>query len=387
MLTRRQFLKSSPLVALSPSLPAFLARSAHAMQLDRHERILVVVQLDGGNDALNTVVPHTDPVYARLRPRLKIAAKDLLKLDDGVGLHPSLRPLGGLLEKGQLAVIPGVSYPNPSRSHFRGMAIWHSAKLESEHTGYGWLGRGLDVGGGSSTHIGPGAVPLALWSRRSLAISFDRPDDLLLRNAAASKESLGEETQDDLISFIRRQSADGCTAAQKMATLSKGGDARYPASGLAERLRLAAQLLKSDLGARVFYTLQSGYDTHASQSFTHANLLSEFAEAVKAFFADLHDSNLSERVILMAFSEFGRTIKENGSGGTDHGTTGCVFLAGPGLKRHALMGVMPNLTDLEKGEPKMTVDFRSIYANILDGWLSCPSEKVLDARYEKLGFL
>jgi uncharacterized protein (DUF1501 family) len=138
MFTRRDFLRSSPLIALAPTLPAFLAKSARAMVLDRHEKILVVVQLDGGNDALNTVVPHADPEYARLRPRLKIATKELLKLNDSVGLHPSLRPLAGLLEKGQLAVIPGVSYPNPSRSHFRGMAIWHTAKLEAEeHTGYG----------------------------------------------------------------------------------------------------------------------------------------------------------------------------------------------------------------------------------------------------------
>jgi uncharacterized protein (DUF1501 family) len=230
-------------------------------------------------------------------------------------------------------------------------------------------------------------LPLALRSRRSVAVSLDRPDNLILNKIATSKKAIGEETQDDLLSFVRRQSVDGCNAAEKMAKLSISDNALYPDNGLAERLRLAARLLKSDLGVRVFYTLQTGYDTHAVQSFTHSNLLREFAEAVNAFYADLHESKLAERVILMAFSEFGRTIKENGSSGTDHGTTGCVFLVGPGLKKNALIGAMPNLTDLEKGEPKMTVDFRSVYATILDGWLNCESEKVLNARYDGTGLL
>jgi uncharacterized protein (DUF1501 family) len=387
MLTRRTFLKTSPLLALAPTLPAFLARTARAAEAARDARVLVVVQLDGGNDALNTVVPHADPEYARLRPRLKLAGQDLVKITDGVGLHSSLKPLAGLLEKGQLAVAPGVGYPNPSRSHFRSMAVWQTAKFDpEEHKGHGWLGRALDAGAGTSALLGGGDTPVALRGRRSVAVSLARPDDLVLTDAATARAALGGDTGDDLLTFVRRQAADGCGAAEKMARLSGDGGASYPSSGIAERLRLAARLLKSDLGARVFYTIQSGYDTHASQRFTHSNLLREFAEAVKAFFDDLHEAKLAERVVLLSFSEFGRTVKENGSGGTDHGTAGCVFVAGPGVKG-GLAGTMPSLTDLEQGEPKMTTDFRRIYATLLERWLNCPSVPVLGAEFERLPLL
>jgi uncharacterized protein (DUF1501 family) len=384
MLTRRTLLKATPLLALAPTLPAFLARTARAAGPDRDGRVLVVVQLDGGNDALNTVVPHADPEYAKLRPVLKLAAKDLVKVNDAVGLHASLKPLGGLLEKGQLAVVPGVGYPNPNRSHFRSMAIWQTAKFDpEEHAGPGWLGRALDAGGGSSALLGGGDTPAALRGRRCASVSLSRPEDLVLADPAAARQALGPAAEDDLLAFVRRQAADGYGAAEKMAGLARGGDEPYPNSRLAERLRLAARLLKADLGARVLYTVQGSYDTHAAQTFTHSNLLRDFAEGVRAFFDDLGRAKIADRVALLAFSEFGRTIKENGSGGTDHGTAGCVFLAGPGVKG-GLVGTMPSLTDLEDEEPKKTTDFRRVYASVLDRWLSCPAEQVLGEKWESL---
>jgi uncharacterized protein (DUF1501 family) len=387
MFTRRNFLKTASLLTLAPTLPGFLAKTARAAEPLRDGRVLVVVQLDGGNDALNTVVPYTDPEYARLRPSLKLPARDLVKINDAVGLHPALKPLGGLLEHGRLAVIPGVSYPNPNRSHFRSMAIWQTAKFDpDEHTGYGWLGRALDAGGGNSALIGGGAVPSTLRARRSAAIALSRPEDLLLSDAATAKRAVGAETRNDLLDFVRRQAVDGYGAAESMAGLTKSSKALYPGTPLAERLRLAAGLLKSDLGSRVIYTLQSGFDTHAAQNFTHASLLREFSGAVEAFFADLQQAKLADRVLLLAFSEFGRTIRENGSGGTDHGTDGCVFVAGSAVKG-GLIGAMPSLTDLEKGEPKMTTDFRSIYATVLDRWLNCPSALVLGGPFEPLPLL
>ncbi len=387
MLTRRHLLKTASLLTLAPTLPAFLAKTARAAEPLRDGRVLVVVQLDGGNDALNTVVPYADPEYARLRPTLKLPARDLVKINDAVGLHPALKPLGGLLEHGRLAVIPGVSYPNPNRSHFRSMAIWQTAKFDpDEHTGYGWLGRALDAGGGNSALIGGGAVPTTLRARRSAAIALSRPEDLLLSDAATAKRAVCAETKNDLLDFVRRQAVDGCGAAESMAGLTKSSKALYPGTQLAERLRLAAGLLKSDLGSRVVYTLQSGFDTHAAQNFTHANLLREFSGAVEAFFADLQQANLADRVLLLAFSEFGRTIGENGSGGTDHGTDGCVFVAGSAVKG-GLIGAMPSLTDLEKGEPKMTTDFRCIYATVLDRWLNCPSALVLGGQFDPLPLL
>lgn len=384
MLTRRGFLKTSSLLALAPTVPLFVARTAQAAAAGRDRRALVVVQLDGGNDALNTVVPHADPNYARLRPKLRIDKKNLLRLSDTVGLHPSLRPLDPLFQAGHLTAMPGVGYPNPNRSHFESMAVWQTARFDpEERKGYGWLGRALDTRGESSFVIGA-SVPTALRGRRSAAVGLSRAEDLLLADPTSARCGVGPEPGDGLLAFVRRQAVDAQAASARVAQLAHGANGdRYPGTGLAERLRLVARLLKSDLGARVFYTVQSGYDTHSSQAFTHANLLSEFAGAVAAFFDDLKAARLADRVLLLAFSEFGRTIRENASGGTDHGTAGVVFVAGPGV-RGGVTGTMPSLTELNAGEPKMTTDFRRAYAAVLDDWLGLPAETVLGGRFERL---
>jgi uncharacterized protein (DUF1501 family) len=383
MLTRRAFLQSTSLFALAPVVPLFITRTAQAASAGKDRRVLVVVQLDGGNDALNTVVPHADPNYEKLRPRLKLARKDLVKLSDTLGLHSSLRTLDSLLQAGQLAVVPGVGYPNPNRSHFESMAIWHTARLDAEERkSYGWLGRALDPLAGTSYAVGA-AVPAALRGRRSAAVALSRVEDLLYAEPAAARSSIGPETDESLDAFVRRQAVDAQAAASKLARLAGGEDSgRYPGTGLAERLKLVARLLKTDVGARVYYTVQAGYDTHASQTFTHANLLSEFAGAVAAFFEDLKAARLAERVTLVAFSEFGRTIKENGSAGTDHGTAGAVFLAGPGV-RGGVAGTMPNLTDLVGGEPKMTTDFRAVYAAVLEDWLGLTAREVVGGAFTR----
>jgi uncharacterized protein (DUF1501 family) len=383
MLTRRGFLQASSLCALAPAVPLFVARTARAAAPDRDRRVLVVVQLDGGNDALNTAVPHADPAYEKLRPTLKLQKKNLLRVSDTLSLHPSLRPLDKLLQGGQLAVVPGVGYPNPNRSHFQSMAIWHTARLgPEERKGYGWLGRALDPLGGTAYAVGR-AVPAALRGRRSAAVALGRVEDVLLADPASAKQAVGPEVPNDLLAFVRRQAVDAHTAADKLARLAGGADGgRYPATGLGERLKLVARLLKSDLGARVFYTVQAGYDTHAAQAFAHANLLSELAGAVAAFFDDLKAAKLAERVALLTFSEFGRTIKENGSAGTDHGTAGAVFVAGPGAVGGPA-GAMPSLTDLAGGEPKMTTDFRGVYAAVLEDWLGLPAGEVLGGPFDR----
>lgn len=384
MLNRRGFLRSTSLLALAPTVPLFLARTARAATPDKDGRVLVVVQLDGGNDALNTVVPHSDPEYAKLRPRLKLEKNRLLAVSDTIGLHPSLKPLDTLFKAGSLAVIPGVGYPNPNRSHFQSMAIWHTARFDpEERAGYGWLGRALDPSAGSGYVVGS-SVPGALRGRRSSAVTLNRVEDVLFADANATKESVGPAPEDDLLAFVRRQAVDARATAERMSRLTAPADgASYPGSGLAERLKMTARLLKADLGARVFYTVQGGYDTHASQLFTHSSQLSEFAGAVAAFFADLKSAGLSERVVLLAFSEFGRTIKENGSAGTDHGTAGAVFVAGAGVKG-GVTGTLPNLKDLVGGEPKMTTDFRRIYASILTSWLGLPAAESLGGEFEPL---
>jgi uncharacterized protein (DUF1501 family) len=374
MLTRRSFLQSPSLLALAPTVPAFLARTARAAGPQLDARTLVVVQLDGGNDALNTVVPYTDAAYAKLRPRLKHDPKRLVKLSDTLGLHPALKPLDKLWEARHLAVVPGVGYPNPNRSHFESMAIWHTARpgVEDLRAEYGWLGRALDVKGGEACVVNVD-VPHAVRGRRAAAVSLTRAEDLLFADPAAAKTGLGAPSQaDDLLAFVRRQAVDAATAADKVAALTADTSAAgYPETTLGQKLRLVSRLLKAGSAARVYYTLQGGYDTHARQEFTHYTLLGEFAQAVAAFFADLTAAKLADRVALLAFSEFGRTIKENASGGTDHGTAGCAFLAGPGVTG-GVHGTSPNLTDLVAGEPKMTTDFRQVYAAVLGSWLAIP---------------
>ncbi|MDY3561889.1 DUF1501 domain-containing protein [Gemmata sp. JC673] len=381
MITRRSLLKSA-LLPLAPTVPLFIARSVRAAAPEKDARVLVVVEMDGGNDALNTVVPHADEAYIRLRPKLNVNPANVVKLTDGVGLHPALRPLDKLLQAGHLAVVPGVGYPNPSRSHFDSMATWHTAGLDAEaRKGYGWLGRALDPSGGHLFAVG-GEVPPALRGRRSSAVAFKRLEEVLLADPGAAKAGAGQTGGNDLFEFVRRQSVEAHGAAEKLASLagSRGG-ATYPQTELAERLKLVAQLLKADIGARVFYAQQSGYDTHAQQQFTHSGLLGEFAGAVAAFFADLAEAKLADRVTLLSFSEFGRTIRENGSAGTDHGTVGACFVAGPSV-RGGLVGAMPSLTELDAGEPKATTDFRGVYRAVLTDFMGVPADGALKAGAE-----
>jgi uncharacterized protein (DUF1501 family) len=269
------------------------------------------------------------------------------------------------------------------------MAVWQTARFDpEEHKGHGWIGRALDgaapppSGAPGALLIGDDQPPVAVRGRRSVAAALNRIEDYALTAAPAVVGPA--PAGDDLASFVRRSTLDAYATAQRLTSAAApAGDAAYPTTALGQRLQLIARLLKADLGARVYYTLQPGYDTHATQTFTHANLLQELGGAVQAFFTDLGAAKLSERVALLAFSEFGRTIKENASSGTDHGTAAPVFLAGPGVSA-GLHGTMPSLTDLDGGEPKMTTDFRRVYATILEDWMGLPSDVAIGARFERM---
>jgi uncharacterized protein (DUF1501 family) len=393
MLSRRDFLKRSSLIALAPTIPGFLARTARAAEPRRDGRVLVVLELNGGNDGVNTVVPFADEGYAKHRQALRLPAGRLVKVNDHVGLHPSLGDFGKLLEAGQLGIAQGVSYPNPSRSHFQSMATWHTARLDpEEHKGPGWLGRGLDAAGkgASALLVGSGPPPVAIRGHRSAASAIERVEDFTLAAGADPRKALGQdEPGDDLSAFVRRSMLDAYATADRLHQETAGTeDARYPQTGLASRLRLIARLLKVGLGARVFYTLQPGYDTHSAQLFTHANLLFELAGALKAFLDDLAAAGLADRVLVLLFSEFGRTVSENASGGTDHGTAGPVFLAGSGVKA-GLVGTTPSLLDLDPqhGDLRRSLDFRQVYATVLDDWLGLPAREALGDTFAHLPLL
>ena len=260
-------------------------RLARAATPERDGRILVVIQLNGGNDGLNTVVPFGDEAYARNRKTLKLGSDRLIKISDGIGLHPAMGAAGKLIESGRLGIVPGVGYPNPNRSHFASMAIWQTARLdEEEHGGPGWLGRGLDTTpGASSTFVGPESIPVAIRGRRRAASSLDRIEDLTLDPSVARPEiSTGG---DDLAGFVRRSVLDAYASSDRLAELARerSSSARYPDTTLANRLKLIARLIKGGYDSRVFYTSQTGYDTHSHQSGTHFELLSELSAHSRLF--------------------------------------------------------------------------------------------------------
>jgi uncharacterized protein (DUF1501 family) len=403
MLSRRDFLRTSTLIALAPTVPAFLARAARAAAPDRDGRILVVIQLDGGNDGINTVVPFKDEGYAKHRKVLRLPADRLHKTTKEIGLHPAMGDAAKLLEDGRLAVVQGVGYPNPSRSHFKSMAIWHSANVNlprsdadvptaEDRAAYGWIGRALDEGrkpadgAAAAVFVGTGSLAAALRSRRSVASALTRPEDsvLALRTGAAPAAA-GPGRGDDLAAFVRRSTLDAYATSERMAEVLRAEDrgASYPATGLAGRLRVIARLIEGGGGTRVYYTSQRSYDTHYVQLLTHADLLGELSGALRAFLDDLAAAQLAERVAVLCFSEFGRRVRENGSQGTDHGTAGPVLLAGPRVKA-GLIGEAPKLLDLEDGDLKMTADFRRVYAGVLEDWLGLPSKPALGGDFEKL---
>jgi uncharacterized protein (DUF1501 family) len=414
--TRRDLLRlglgTTTLLACGNTVPTFLARSATALAAAPDPaakgRVLVVLQLDGGNDGLNTVVPYRDADYAKHRPKLHLPAANLHKLDDQVGLHPSLAGLAKLWERRQLAVVQSVGYPNPNRSHFESMAIWHTARLKPDAGTPGWLARGLDqkpaAPGGDvhALHIGDTLLPQALAGGQrhvpSLASleQFRRrlglPETAGAAEQRAALDSLGRQERGasgSLLQFVERSTLITYTSSARLESVLHGraAPAGYPDFyGLAQRLKLIAQLIKAGLTTSLYYTQLSGFDTHANQLNTHAALLREAGDSLRAFLDDLTQAGEAERVLVLVFSEFGRRLAENASGGTDHGTAAPVLLLGPKV-RAGVHGSYPNLQDLRDGDPKHALDFRQVYATVLDQWLGCPSAQVLGEPFARLAVL
>lgn len=377
MFSRRQLLERSSLLALAPALPAFLARKGRALD----GRVLVVLQLDGGNDGLNTVVPHRDELYRRFRPKLALTSDKILRIDDTLGLHPSLTGFAKLLEHGQLAIVQGVGYPNPNRSHDVSRLIWQTARMErEEHKGHGWLGRAFDAGPALPRGVpafilaGNEQSPQALFARRAVCATMNTLDEYAGADFGPLEGTSEGDTNEE---FVRRTARDAESTVARLQSLARvDGGAKYPSSELARRLELIARLLKAGLETPVFYALQGGYDTHNLQAEAHATLLATLGNALAAFLADLGACGLAERVLVLVFSEFGRRVEENASIGTDHGSGAPMFLAGPGVVP-GLHGHAPRLDDLLEGDVRADLDFRTVYAAVLERWLGCDARAVL----------
>jgi len=404
MFHRRQFLthalQGSSLVALNAMVPQFVARTAHAAAPGK-DNILVVLEMTGGNDGLNTVIPYADDLYHKARPTLRQTKNDVIRLDDHVGLHPAMRGFRPMWDQGQLAVVQGVGYPNPQRSHFESMDIWQSANPRGT-TANGWLGRtaverGDDSGGISILHIGPGRLPLAVTGAPgggAVTVSGQDSFHLELGGGQAAQQKVrrrlldelaaptGKAGENELVSFVQRQQVQTLTAVEQLRELLEGPNAvSRQGSGLGQKIQLIAGLVAKGFGTRIFYVSLDGFDTHAFQGSPHSNLLAELANSVGAFFQALKATGHDRRVRLMTFSEFGRRVKENGSRGTDHGAASCLFVAGPSV-RGGVVGQHPSLSDLDADDLKFHTDFRRLYATLLDGWLGCDSKAVLGGNWD-----
>ena len=397
MLNRRRFLGTSALgsavLTFGGQVPFALGASALCT---RSERILVVVELQGGNDGLNTVVPADDPVYRRLRPTVGIRKDDVLPIAQGLGFHGALRGFADLLEAGRLAVIQGVGYPDPNRSHFESMDIWHTCQRKQDVRTDGWLGRWLEEPSGSSErdpralHLGAEKLPLALMSRtvrvpsvRSLEqFRLQGAEDPGFLDAVQTLSAAERDQEDDLLSFVQSSTNSALAASERLVTASKVKTSSivWPTTQLAKQLQTVSHLIRSDMGTSVYYVSHGGFDTHAQQPDAHRSLLRQLGDSVKALLDELQEAGQGDRVVVMCFSEFGRRVEQNASDGTDHGTAGPVILAGADLQQ-GLVGATPRLDDLEDGDLKHTVDFREVYSAVISHWFGVPSERILKGQW------
>ena len=391
--TRRRFLEWSAALGFA-NVPGVLLRAATAAGPDestngkneeRDEPALVVVQLSGGNDGLNTVVPYDDDAYHRGRPTLAIGRRRALDLgapgDRKLGWHPAMDALHEVYGDGGLAVIPGVGYPNPSRSHFRSMDIWHTARPDDERVEDGWLGRALPAPSPterspepstlSALHVGDGRLPLALGGEVPVPSiqNIDFLDGLASRRGRRMRrllDSIHSVERSGGAESIRRLAVQTTRQLESLMELrERGVSVDYPRSTLARRLRLTGQLIAGRFANRVYYLSQGGYDTHSRQADQHTGLLEDLSEGLAALYRHLEAEGASRRVVVLVFSEFGRRLAENGSEGTDHGAAGPVFVMS-GLVRGGVHGEYPSLSTLEDGDLVHTVDFRRVYATLLE---------------------
>jgi uncharacterized protein (DUF1501 family) len=379
----------------NPALPGLPA--------DSENRVLVVVNLQGGNDGLNTVVPYASPAYYRYRPTLGVAPNDVLRIDAAIGLNPALAPLKAMYDKGLVAVVQGAGYPNPDHSHFRSTEIWQTAVPDAYAT-TGWLGRYLDTAGVPEQNLFNAAalapvlpevliaqnvdVP-AIDSLRGYGLTSDRDGD---RGHRAAFAGVAGDTRLPFTSpFLASVAEIEDHAERGAAELPKlvGGyttSAAYPATPLGRSLALAAQIIGSKLGTRVLYVQHGSFDTHVSQKATQDRLLRELADGLAAFYADLAAHGNDKRTLTMTFSEFGRRVAENANRGTDHGEAAPMFLIGGGV-RGGLYGSHPSLDRLDDGDAIYTVDFRSVYATVVEKWFGRPAQSVISGSFPALAVL
>jgi uncharacterized protein (DUF1501 family) len=428
--TRRLFLQRGlTLLAVAPTVPSFLDRTVMALAnaadspltqqpSGKDGKILVVVQLAGGNDGLDTVVPFGDDAYHRARSNIGIDAKSVLKINNYVGLHPNLAPMKALYDEGSLGVVQGVGYPNPNRSHFRATDIWESAQPDRDVATSGWVGRYFDNAcPGCDPHVGVSmgeTLPLAMQGEHIMPLSLERPEAYRYQGRdLASYQKLNyppatqpttfmpntlaessryrkkiELTSATQLDFLERTALDAQVSSDDIIRMTRShrSATTYPGNEFGNSLQTVAAMIAGGLPTRVYYVSLGGFDTHANQRQRHDQLMTQLAAGISAFWNDMKAQGNSDRVLMMTFSEFGRRVEQNASGGTDHGAAAPMFLVGPKIVP-GLLGRYPSLTDLDQGDLKYNTDFRSVYATILQNWMGTPSKPILGDQFPTLPVL
>jgi uncharacterized protein (DUF1501 family) len=377
----------------APVLPAF----------GRPDNVLVVVQMAGGNDGLNTVVPWSDDAYHRVRPVIGIAANQVLKLDDRIAFNPALKGLHELYHQGRVAVVQGVGYPNPNRSHFEATQIWETASPDRPQQ-YGWLGRYLDK------RFSSGAKPASLFEAVSLgdmlpaalvashvevpaigalgAFGYNTGRDLASKQSAGVLYDGAKVGQSPYLAMIAATARDAYHGGDvlRAQTAAFTNKATYATNGFAQQLALAAKLIGSTAGSKIVFVSIGSFDTHAGQRGQQDRLLGYLGDGLLSFYADLAAHGLDQQVMTLTFSEFGRRVAQNASNGTDHGTAMPLFLIGGGVKG-GIYGEHPSLTDLDRGDLAFSTDFRSVYATVIQRWLGRDPSEIIGGTYPMLGFV
>ncbi len=395
---RRQFIQTSGLATAAMMIPNFLKAQENKVLSDS-DKVLIVIQLTGGNDGLNTVVPYENDLYYNARPKIAIQKNEVLKLNSELGLNPAMQGFKNLFDEGRLCLINNVGYPEPDRSHFRSMDIWQTASNSNEYKTTGWLGRYLDEK--CNTCNQPTQVleiddtlSLALKGKNAKGLSMKDPKRLYgttldtYINQLSKQHVVGDHEHDNA-EYLYKTLAETVSSAAYIYQTSKvyKSATTYPNHQFGKSMKTIAELITSGVNTNVYYVSLGSFDTHFNQQKRQADLLQQLSETVKVFMDDLKVSGKQDNVLLMTFSEFGRRVSENASGGTDHGTANQIFLFGNKLKQKGIYNEAPNLSDLDEGDLKFSIDFKNVYSTILKKWLNTDEQSILGNKYQYLNFI
>ncbi len=393
--SRRDFLLRSGLASASLLMPRFLKafQPANSNILPASNETLVVIQMSGGNDGLNTVIPYRNDDYYRLRPSLAIKQSDALSLNGELGFNPVMKAMKGLYDNGSMSIINNVGYPNPDRSHFRSMDIWQTASAADKYLQTGWIGRYLDneCAGceGYSAIEADDTLSFAMkgLNRKGMAISdpkrlYQDSQRKILRDISA--DYMVAKHENNTLDYLYKTQAQTISSAdyiyQKFNNYRSTTD--YPQTEFGKNLKTISELIISGIDTRVYYVSIGSFDTHVGQKGRQEKLLQELSDGLGSFVKDLQQNNRFKDVLVMTFSEFGRRVKQNGSNGTDHGTANNMFLLGGSLSKPGIFNEAANLADLDEGDLKYHIDFRSIYATVLKRWLDANDAAVLGSQFD-----